>query len=95
MIIIFINIKYLVVKFFFLDNLNFFELEKLILSSNLLIACHGAATHAAASLNIKIIDIIDNSEKVFFNKWTSHFDNYIPIERNPFKILTNEIIDNC
>ena len=82
-------------KVFFLDNLNFFELEKLILSSNLLIACHGAATHVAASLNIKIIDIIDNSEKVFFNKWTSHFDNYIPIERNPFKILTNEIIDNC
>ena len=82
-------------KVFFLDNLNFLELEKLILSSNLLITCHGAVTHVAASSNIRTIDIIDKSEKIFFNKWTSHFDNYISIERNLFKILTNEILDNC
>jgi len=82
-------------KVFFLDNLSFLELEKLILSSNLLITCHGAVTHVAASFNIETIDIIDKSEKKFFNKWTSHFDNYISIERNSFKILTNEIVDNC
>ena len=82
-------------KVFFLDALSFLKLEKLILSSNLLITCHGAVTHVAASSNIRTIDIIDKSEKVFFNKWTSHFDNYISIERNPFKILTNEILDNC
>jgi len=82
-------------KVFFLEDLNFLELEKLILFFNLLITCHGAVTHVAASFNIRIIDIIDKSEKVFFNKWTSHFDNHILIERNPFKVLTNKIIDNC
>jgi ADP-heptose:LPS heptosyltransferase len=82
-------------KVFFLDDLSFLKLEKLILSSNLLITCHGAVTHVAASSNIRTIDIIDKSEKNFFNKWTSHFDNYISIERNLFKILTNEILDNC
>ena len=82
-------------KVFFLDDLNFLELEKLILSSNLLITCHGAVTHVAAPFNIRTIDIIDKSEKIYFNKWTSHFDNHISIERKPFKILTNEIIDNC
>ena len=82
-------------KVFFLDDLSFLKLEKLILSSNLLITCHGAVTHVAASSNIRTIDIIDISEKIFFNKWTSHFDNYISIERNLFKILTNEILDNC
>ena len=82
-------------KVFFLDDLSFLKLEKLILSSNLLITCHGAVTHVAASSNIRTIDIIDKSEKIFFNKWTSHFDNYISIERNLFKILTNEILDNC
>ena len=82
-------------KVFFFDDISFLELEKLILSSNLLITCHGAATHVAASFNIKIIDIIDNSEKVFFNKWTSHIDNYKSLERNSFKSLTNKIINNC
>lgn len=82
-------------KVIFFDNLNFLELEKLILSSNLLISCHGAATHVAASFNIKIIDIIDSSEKVFFAKWTSHFTNYTSLERDTFDILSKKIIINC
>ena len=88
------ELKILDNKVIFFDNMNFLQLEKLILSANLLISCHGAPTHVAAAFGIKIIDIIDNSEKVFFNKWTSHFNNYTCLERNSFELLTNKIILN-
>ena len=81
-------------KIIFFDNMNFLQLEKLILSSNLLISCHGAPTHVAAAFGVKIIDIIDTSEKVFFSKWTSHFNNYTYLERDSFEFLSNKIILN-
>ena len=81
-------------KVIFFDNLNFLQLEKLILFANLLISCHGAPTHVAAAFDVKIIDIIDSSEKVFFNKWTSHFNDYTCIERDSFNFLANKIIIN-
>ncbi len=81
-------------KIVFFDNMNFLELEKLILSSNLLISCHGAPTHVAAAFGVKIIDIIDNSEKVFFDKWTSHFNNYTCLERDSFEFLSMKIVLN-
>ena len=81
-------------KIVFFDNMNFLELERLILSSSLLITCHGAPTHVAAAFGVKIIDIIDNSEKVFFDKWTSHFNNYTCLERDSFEFLSDKIILN-
>ena len=78
---------------YFYDNLTFLELEKLILFSNLIISCHGAATHVAASFNIKIIDIIDHSEEVFFTKWTAHFNKYQKLKRNEFIQLSKNIIE--
>lgn len=79
-------------KIIFFDNTSFLQLEKLILNSTLLIACHGAPVHVAGSFNKKIIDIIDTSEEVFFNKWTSHLRNYISIHRRHFEQLTSDII---
>ena len=80
-------------KIILFDNLNFLSLEKLILLSNLFISCHGAATHIAASFNIETIDIIDKSEEVFFNKWTSHFRKYHQLDRADFSKLTFNIIE--
>ena len=80
-------------KIIFFDNINFLQLEKLILNSSLLITCHGAATHVAASFNLRIIDIIDNSEKVFFDKWTNHFRNYKKLSRVEFVKLSKNIIN--
>ena len=77
---------------YFYENLTFLELEKLIFFSNLIISCHGAATHVAASFDIRIIDIIDKSEEVFFDKWTSHFNKYQKLERSEFIQLSNNII---
>ena len=81
-------------KIIFFDNINFLDLEKLILNSHLLITCHGAPSHVAGSFNKKIIDIIDHSEVDFFNKWTHHFTNYTSIKRDNFKNLADKIINN-
>ena len=79
-------------KVIFFDNMSFLQLEKLILNSTLLIACHGAPIHVAGSFNKKVIDIIDTSEEDFFNKWTSHLRGYISINRRPFDQLSSDII---
>ena len=73
---------------------NFFDIEFLISKSNLLIASHGAVTHVAASLNIPIFDIIDDSENIFFDKWTSHFKRYKKFVRKDFSSLSKEIINH-
>ena len=73
---------------------NFFDIEFLISKSNLLIASHGAVTHVAASLNIRIFDIIDDSENIFFDKWTSHFKSYKKFVRKNFNLLSKEIINH-
>ena len=74
------------------ENLNIFDLIFLISKSSLLITCHGAPSHIASSFNIKSIDIIDTSEYLLFNKYTSHLRNYNQISRKPFAKLCDEII---
>ena len=80
-------------KIIFFEKTTFLELEVLLSKSQILISCHGAATHVAASFNIKIIDILDNSKSLFYQKWTRHFRNYTKIERDNFNVLTNKIIN--
>ena len=76
----------------FFDNMSFLQLEKLILNSTLLITCHGAPTHVAASFNKTIVDIIDRSELDFFNKWTAHFRDYKFCLRANFIDLSKNIL---
>ena len=54
----------------------FDDLESLLRNSKTLISCHGAPTHVASGLDIKILDIIDDSEKSLFNRFSYHFRNY-------------------
>ena len=75
------------------DKMDFFDIQYLILNSNILITCHGAPTHVASSFNIKILDIIDVSEKSLFEKYTFHLKNYNYLLREDFKNLSKEIID--
>ena len=72
------------------ENLSFLDLEALISNSLLLISCHGAVSHVAASKKIKQIDIIDKSYN--YKKWTHHFRNYKSLERKNFDILYKEIL---
>ena len=74
------------------NNINFFDIQYLLLNSDLLISCHGAITNVAAALNIKIFDIIDPSEDLLFEKYTAHFRNYTSFKRANFSTLAEDII---
>ena len=76
---------------FLFTNLNFFELEYIVSKSKILIASHGSISHVAASFGAKIIDIIDDSETIFFFKWSNHFKNYKKIFRKNFNFLQKDI----
>ena len=78
-------------KITLIENLDFFNLEKIVLNSDLLISCHGAISHVASAFNIKQIDIIDKSYK--YERWTKHFRNYDYIYRNDFILLSDQILE--
>ena len=73
------------------ENLNFLELENITSKSKVLISCHGAISHVASAINIKQIDIIDNSYN--YGIWTSHFRNYNFLYRDNFAKLSVKIIN--
>jgi ADP-heptose:LPS heptosyltransferase len=75
------------------DKINIFELQQLIKNCKLLISCHGAPTHMAAGYNIKLIDIIDFSEKDFFESYNYHFINKSQLFRESFDLLSNKILN--
>lgn len=74
-------------------NIDFFDLKYLIKNSNFIITCHGASTHLASALDIKIYDIFDQSQEKFYNKWNSHMQNYDFFYRESFIILTKKILN--
>ena len=80
-------------KIIFFEKNTFTELEILVSKSSILISCHGAVTHVAAAFNVRIIDILDKSKLLFYQKWTSHLRNYKKVERDNFKSLSNKIIN--
>ena len=76
----------------FLNNLTFLQIESLINDTDLLISCHGAASHVAAAKNKKQIDIIEKSKYFFYSKWTNHFRSYNYIYRKKFNDLSKDIL---
>ena len=82
--------KNLVIK----DRIDIFEFQFLIKHSNCLITCHGASSHIASNYDIKVIDIVDNSEINFFSSYNHHFKNKVQIVRDDFNILSRIIIDS-
>lgn len=84
--------KYNHKKIILFDRINFFSLEYLISKTDLLITCHGAASHVAASLNKKIIDIVEFTKINFYKKWTKHYKKHTFIRRMKFSILAISIL---
>ncbi len=76
------------------NNIDIFELQFLIKNSEIVITCHGAPSHIASNYNKKIIDIIDLSEKSFFESYNFHFKNKTQIIRKNFKDTSEEILDS-
>ena len=78
-------------KIYLVFKPTFQDLESLLSAAKILISCHGAITHAAGSLDIKILDIIDENSKNWYQRYTSHIKNYNFIFRNKFSEI-KEII---
>ena len=76
------------------DKINIFELQLLIKHCNCLISCHGAPSHIASNYNVKVIDIVDDSEIKFFSSYNHHFKNKVQIIREDFNNLSRKIIEN-
>jgi len=71
----------------------FEDLESLLRKSKILIACHGAITHAANSFNIKKIDIIESSHENFYKRFTSYLSFYKLIYRENFTSLKIKLLN--
>ncbi len=80
-------------KIYFIYKPTFEDLESLLKKANYLISCHGAITHVANSLDVKILDIIDRSKKDWYPRFSTYMSDYACIYRADFNLLRNEIID--
>ena len=85
-----INTNKVIIK----DKINIFELQSLIKNCKYLITCHGAPSHIASNYGIKIIDIIDESERDFFESYNFHFKNKTQLIRDDFLKLSKKILDS-
>jgi ADP-heptose:LPS heptosyltransferase len=74
------------------DKIDLYELQSLIKESDFFISCHGGPTHMASNYNIKLIDIIDLSEKEFFESYNHHIKNKTQLFRERFSILCEKIL---
>ena len=76
---------------YFVYKPTFDDIESLLRNTKVLIACHGAITHASNSFNVKKIDILEHVKLNFYKKFTSYLDDYHPIYRSNFVLLRKEI----
>ena len=74
------------------DKIDIYELQSLIKESDFFISCHGGPTHIASNYNIRLIDIIDLSEKEFFESYNHHIKNKTQLFREPFSLLSEKIL---
>lgn len=68
------------------------DFESISRNSKVFISCHCGLTHIPNSFNVKIIDIIEESKKEFYDRWTLYLKNYNRIFRNKFNNIQNELI---
>jgi len=73
---------------------SFEDLESLIREAKVFIGCHGGLTHVPNSFNIKIIDIIEESKKEWYGRYTLYLKNYKQINRGEFNEIKEELLNN-
>ena len=70
------------------------DLESVLRKAKILISCHGAITHIANSLNIKILDIIDENKKEWYQRFATYLKQYSIIYRQTFSEMKNILLNN-
>ena len=79
---------------YFIYKPSFEDLESLLREAKILISCHGALSHAANSFNIEILDIIEESKKEWYSRFTLYLKKYKPIFRNKFSEIEKDLLVN-
>ena len=81
-------------KAFLILKSTFKDLEVITMNSKNLITCHTSLSFVAASLNINLIDIIDEDKDKEYNyeRHTSHIKKYNKLYRKKFDDLYKEIL---
>ena len=74
-----------------IDKPTFLDLESLLRKTKVLITCHGALTHAAASFKIKIIDLVEETSDKLVQRYSLYIKNYYKLYRENFKSLTQKL----
>ena len=72
-------------KIYFIYKPSLDDIESLLVNTKTLIACHGAITHVANSYGVQILDIIDESKKDWYPRFSSYMSNNVhPSNLLPF-----------
>lgn len=79
-------------KIFFIENSTFHDLELLVKNSKTLITCHGSLQQSASAFEIKILDIFEKNQEVWYRRHTKHIKNYRFFYRKPFSLLKGELL---
>ena len=79
-------------KIFFVENSTFHDLEFLVKSAKILIACHGSLLQSASAFRIKILDIFEKDLEVWYLRHTKHVINYKFLHRKSFILLKQELL---
>ena len=79
-------------KIFFIENSTFHDLELLVKNSKTLIACHGSLQQSASAFEIKILDIFEKNQEIWYQRHTKHIKNYNFFYRKPFSLLKRELL---
>ena len=70
----------------------FLDLESVLRKAKAVVTCHGALTHAAASFNLKIIDIVEESSDELVKRYSLYINNYYKVYRDNFNNLSQNIL---
>ena len=76
---------------YFIYKPTFEDIESLLRKAKFLVSCHGAVTHAANSLGIKILDILEENKSAWYQRFNLYLKNYKSIFRSDFNLLSKEI----
>ncbi len=74
------------------NNLTLLDIESVLRKTKTIITCHGGVTQAAASLNVKIIDIVEQSKEDLCKRYSLYIKNYYSVYRDKFSIIKNRIL---
>ena len=73
-------------------NLTLLDIESILRKTQTIITCHGGVTQAAASFNVKIIDIVEQSKENLCKRYSLYIKNYYPVYRDKFSKIKNKIL---